>query len=573
MVTDKLRLALAQINTKVGDINGNAHLIGEYISKAKSAGADLVAFPELSVTGYPPEDLLLKPDFLKANISALEEIAKLTEGITAIVGYVGWDQASYNAAAVLCDGRIVGEHRKHHLPNYGVFDERRYFKPGTDCAVYKIRGCHFGISICEDIWYPDGPHRQQSARGAELILNINASPFHAGKWQYREKLLTTRASDNAAILAYLNLVGGQDELVFDGHSIIIDYNGDILARAPAFRESLLLCDLDLSRVRTKRLADPRWRPGPVLESKIPIIDLAYDKSPFHPSIPDNITEPPSRLGEIYDALVLGTRDYFKKNGFNEAVIGLSGGIDSSLVAAIAADALGPGQVIGVSMPSHITSAESKKDAELLAKNLGIRFFIIPINKVQEAYLSTMKPHFENLQPDATEENLQARTRGNILMSLSNKFGWLVLTTGNKSETACGYCTLYGDMAGGFAVIKDVPKTMVYELAAYRNTISQVIPQNVILKEPSAELRPNQKDTDSLPPYGILDPILNLYIEEDLSVDDIIARGFEADVVKKVAKLVDTNEYKRRQAPPGIKITPKAFGKDRRLPITNGFKTW
>ncbi|MDO8585687.1 MAG: NAD+ synthase [Armatimonadota bacterium] len=571
-----LRLALAQVNSTVGDLEGNASKIIETIARAKEQKADLVVFPELALTGYPPEDLLLKPHFTADNLTQLQAILSHTRGITVVVGFVDGNADIFNAAAVIHDGEIVGVHHKVYLPTYGVFDEDRYFQSGDSLQVFKLKEVTFGVSICEDIWHPDGPHRAQALTGdAELIVNINASPFHAEKWMGRERMLALRASDDEAVIAYVNMVGGQDELVFDGHSLVVGANGEILARGKSFEEELIFVDVDIGSALHSRLIDPRRRKEKLaLQAQCPPVEtikLDAGADAAKPKLPVRYVNPPDRLEEIYRALVLGLRDYVHKNGFTCAVLGLSGGIDSALTAAIAVDALGADAVTAVSMPSEITSSESKEDAESLARNLNIGFLTIPIREIFDAYKSALSGSFAHTKEDITEENLQARARGNILMALSNKFGWLVLTTGNKSEMACGYATLYGDMAGGFAVIKDVPKTLVYELAEYRNLESEIIPRRIIEREPTAELRPGQRDIDTLPPYSVLDPILRLYVEEDRSVEEIVRTGFDAEIVRKVARMVDRNEYKRRQAPPGVKITPKAFGRDRRLPITNKYR--
>ncbi|OGN99632.1 MAG: NAD+ synthase, partial [Chloroflexi bacterium RBG_13_52_14] len=484
----------------------------------------------------------------------------------------------YNAAAVIHDRELVDVYHKIYLPNYGVFDENRYFQAGSECTVWVIAGVNVGINICEDIWYEAGPATVQAYAGAEVIVNISASPYHLGKRSFRERMLGARASDNVAIVAHNNLVGGQDELVFDGNSIVLNEKGELVARGKQFEEDLIVADLDVEAVFRTRLHDPRWRKRTLLfeEQRWQAPKVIVSEEPVgaqKPPLAPRHFEVKGIPGEIYDALVLGTRDYIAKNGIKKVVIGLSGGIDSSIVAVIAVDALGAENVIGVSMPSRFSSPGSISDAELLTRNLGMRLLTIPIEKVFQAYLDVLKEPFKGVKPDVTEENIQARIRGNLLMALSNKFGWLVLTTGNKSEMATGYATLYGDMAGGFAVIKDVPKTMVYQLAKYRNALGgrEPIPSSVLEKPPSAELRPDQKDTDSLPPYDLLDPVLKAYVEEDKSVEQILALGIDEEVVKKAARLVDSSEYKRRQAPPGVKITPRAFGRDRRLPITNHFK--
>ena len=572
-----LRVALGQINSTVGDFQGNAGKIVDAINQARELSADLVAFPELALPGYPPEDLLLNPSFVKANMEALKHLARSTRGITAIVGFVNMNDDIYNAAALLHDGELAGVYHKMYLPNYGVFDEDRYFQSGTDFLVFELNGTAVGVNICEDIWHPGDPTRTQCLQGgAQLIVNISSSPYQAGKRHFRQRMLATRAWDYATIVAYVNLVGGQDELVFDGGSMVIDQSGELLSSAGTFEEDLLVVDLDLDQVFLHKLHDPRRRKEklvPPAEGKLRRISLSPLRKRMKASIPQRTSEPLGRLEEIYRALILGTGDYIRKNGFQKVTLGLSGGIDSALTAAIAVDALGNDGVVGVAMPSRYSSRESMEDAQELTENLGIELKVIPIEEVFTSYLKTLKGPFGGKKPDATEENLQARIRGNLLMALSNKFGWLVLTTGNKSEMGVGYCTLYGDMAGGFAVIKDVPKTLVYELAAYRNTLgsSPVIPLRVMEKAPSAELRPDQKDTDSLPPYGVLDPILQAYVEEDQSMEMIAAKGFKQKMVEEIIAKVDLNEYKRRQSPPGVKITPRAFGRDRRLPITNRYR--
>ena len=574
----RLRIGMAQINTTVGDFSGNMQKILEAAAEARSSGVDLLTFPELAICGYPPEDLLFKPQFIEENLRSLERVIDGSSGLTVVVGFVDAKEDIYNAAAVIHDGKLVDIYHKIYLPNYGVFDENRYFRAGIECPVYIISGVGVGINICEDIWYEAGPATAQAYSGAEVIVNISASPYHFGKGNSRERMLATRASDNVVILAYNNLVGGQDELVFDGNSMVLDEKGQLIVKGKQFEEDLIVADLDIESVFRTRLHDPRWRKGTLLleeqgwrETKL-VVSEVLSASP-KPPLPQRQLQVRGLPAEVYDALVLGTHDYILKNGFEKVLIGLSGGIDSSLVAAIAVNALGSSNVIGVAMPSRYSSSASTSDAELLAQNLGIRLITIPIEKAFQAYLDMLAEVFEGTEPDVTEENIQARIRGNILMALSNKFGWLVLTTGNKSEMATGYTTLYGDMAGGFAVIKDVPKTMVYELARYRNSLAgaELIPSTVIDKPPSAELRPKQKDIDTLPPYELLDPVLTAYVEEDKSVEQIIAMGIDEEVVKRAARLVDTSEYKRRQAPPGIKITPRAFGRDRRLPLTNRFK--
>jgi NAD+ synthase (glutamine-hydrolysing) len=572
-----LRIGLAQINPTVGDLPGNGQKILGYIGQARELGVDLVAFPELAITGYPPEDLLLKPDFIRANLDCLQQIVEEARSITAVVGFVDSADDIYNAAAIIHDGALAGVYHKMYLPNYGVFDENRYFQAGTDCPVFVLQGTTVGINICEDIWYPTGPSEVQAlAGGAGVIVNISSSPYHAGKGLARERMLATRAADNVAIVAFCNLVGGQDELVFDGNSVVFDERGELVVRGKQFEEDLVVADLDVGSVFRQRLHDPRRRKeklaadvGKVSRIALPEVKSQGEKPP----LPVRKMERLEPLAEIYQALVLGTRDYVHKNGFQKVVIALSGGIDSSLTAAIAVDALGKENVVGVFMPSRYSSEESREDARRLAENLGIEFLVIPIDATFQAYLDMLAEPFAGMEPDVTEENIQARIRGNILMALSNKFGWLVLTTGNKSEVSTGYCTLYGDMAGGFAVIKDVPKTLVYQLAGHKNGSAgcEVIPRRVFEKAPTAELRPDQRDEDTLGPYATLDPILHAYVEEDKGLDEIVALGFDEATVRRVIGMVDRNEYKRRQAPPGVKITPRAFGKDRRLPITNQYK--
>jgi NAD+ synthase (glutamine-hydrolysing) len=573
-----LRLALGQINVTVGDLQGNAQKIMKAIDQARAMDVDLVAFPELAIPGYPPEDLLLNPTFARDNLEALKKVARATRGITAIVGFADIREDIYNAAGILHDGEWVDVYHKIYLPNYGVFDEDRYFQSGREFLVFELQGAVVGVNVCEDIWHPGDPVRTQCIHGgAQLIVNISSSPFNAGKRDSRQKMLSTRAWDYSTFVAYANLVGGQDELVFDGGSMVLNEKGEVIGLARAFEEDLLVVDLYLDEVILNRLHDPRRRKeslAPPAEGKLRRITLPAPrkksrKRPLHPGTVSIL----GRQEEIYRALVLGTGDYVRKNGFRKVVLGLSGGIDSSLTAAIAVDALGKGSVVGVAMPSQYSSKESLEDARSLAESLGIEFHVLPIGEVYKAYLKTLEPSFQGRKPDVTEENLQARIRGNLLMGLSNKFGWLVLTTGNKSEMGVGYCTLYGDMAGGFAVIKDVPKTLVYELASYRNSTGSqpVIPLRVMEKPPSAELRPNQKDTDSLPPYEVLDPILQAYVEEDQNLEIIVAKGFKREMVEEIINKVDLNEYKRRQAPPGVKITPRAFGRDRRLPLTNRYR--
>jgi len=550
---------------------------------AHAAGAHIVCLPELALTGYPPEDLLLKPGFVAANLRRLDELIDASRdlpGLTAVIGFVDRDHDIYNAAAIIHEGNLAGTYHKHYLPNYGVFDEYRYFQAGRKAPVFLINDVHVGVTVCEDVWYPTGPMTLQAHAGAEVIININGSPYHAGKGTFRETMLATRAADNGVIVVYLNMAGGQDELVFDGGSMVFNEQGTLIARAKEFAEDMLVVDLDTASVFRSRLHDPRRRQErlQVNSADVPLIPVttnpvSLSKNEVVLGAPQRIEPKMQRLQEIYSALVLGTGDYVRKTGFKQVIIGLSGGIDSSLTAAIAVDALGAANVLGISMPSGYSSQGSKTDAQALAENLGIQLLTIPIEETFRTSLKMLWPVLGDDDPGLAAENLQARIRGNILMTISNKLGPLVLTTGNKSELATGYSTLYGDMAGGFAVLKDVLKTLVYELCIYRNTLGDgpVIPRSVIEKPPSAELRPNQKDVDSLPPYEVLDPILKAYVEEDRSFEEMLAMGFDRKTVERVMRLVDISEYKRRQAPPGVKITPRAFGRDRRLPITNRYR--
>ena len=570
----RVRVGLAQVNPTVGAIEANARLVIEWMGRARAAGCDLVAFPELTLTGYPPEDLLFKPAFIEANLRALADVTKESRGLTAVLGYVDKRDDIFNAAAVLHDGAHAGTYHKQYLPNYGVFDENRYFQSGTESPVFTLGDVTVAANICEDIWYPTGPTTRQALAGAELIVTINASPYHAGKAQFREKMLATRASDDVVCLAFVNMVGGQDELIFDGHSFVFNEKGECLARGKAFEEDLVIADVDLDQVFRARLLDSRRRKEKLqADQSTRRISLPALPAKDKPKLPVHEVEALEPLEEIYRALVLGTRDYVTKNGFAHVVIGLSGGIDSSIVAAVAVEALGAANVSGVTMPSPYSSAGTRRDAVKLAKNLGIDLLRVPITGVLTAYKRVLAAAFKGLKEDVTEENLQARIRGNYLMALSNKFGWLVLNTGNKSEIAVGYTTLYGDMAGGFAVIKDCPKTLVYKLSEHANARAgrEIIPRAVFTRPPSAELRPGQKDQDSLPPYEELDAILECYVEGDQGVADIVARGFDVATVKRVVAMVDRNEYKRRQGAIGIKITPRAFGKDWRLPIVNKFR--
>ncbi|MBN1426259.1 NAD+ synthase [Candidatus Fermentibacteria bacterium] len=557
-----VRVAIAQLNQTVGALEANVAAIQEYAAKGEAHGAQLMVCPELSIPGYPPEDLVLKPSFVAANRAALERVAANTGAMPILVGFVDREDGMlYDAAAVLQEGRIVAVYRKAMLPNYGVFDEKRYFTPGSEALVLESQAGRIGVTICEDIWLPHGPYLAESQAGACLIVNLSASPYHREKWKERQRLIAARARESQAALVYANLVGGQDELVFDGFSLVADGTGRILAQGRGFTEELMVVDIPLEEHR-----------GAEEHSGVRIVPLTLPPHPGEGMDQPRITIPSSPEEEVYEALVLATHDYVGKNGFSDAIIGLSGGIDSAVVASIAVDALSSRRVHCLFMPSEFTSRESYEDAEAVARNLGISLETIPIDDMLHAYCSSLARVFAGTKADTTEENLQARIRGNLLMALSNKLGYLVLTTGNKSEMACGYATLYGDMAGGFAVIKDVLKTMVFRLVAYRNARQggPWLPDRLLTKAPSAELRYDQKDSDSLPPYDVLDPILEAYVEQDLSIEAIVARGFPRDTVRRVARLVDRAEYKRRQAPPGVKITAKAFGRDRRLPITNRF---
>lgn len=585
------RIAMAQMNPTVGDIAGNVRRITAWLREAKKAKADLVTFPELAITGYPPEDLVLKPRFVADNRRGLQEVVRHCRGFAAVVGYVsdhdGIDPKParssvvsagahnlYNAAAVIADQKLVTTYCKWYLPNYGVFDESRYFHPGRRLPLVRLRGTVVGVNICEDIWFPEGPTRIQAMAGAEVIVNINASPFHIGKSRFREQMLATRARENGVIVTYTNTVGGQDELIFDGNSVIVDQNGEVVARGKAFEEDLLVADLNVEAVGRGHLASGRKKSvvGKVAVAVERIVVKLPASVGKRSRLIPSLETPLGELEEVYRALALGVKDYVGKNGFKKVVIGLSGGIDSALTATIAVDALGAGNVLGLFMPSPYTSRESQEDVAELACRLGIDSRTIPITPTFQSYRDALEASFEGKPIDTTEENLQARIRGNLLMAFSNKFGHLVLTTGNKSEMSVGYATLYGDMAGGFAVIKDVPKTMVYSLARFRNLRGTVplIPKRTLDRPPTAELKPNQKDEDSLPPYEILDPILQAYVEEDRSLEEIVEAGYDRATVARVMTLVEGSEYKRRQAPIGIKITHRALGKDRRMPITNGY---
>ena len=580
------RLALAQINPTVGDIAGNTAKILDYLERAREAQADLVAFPELAITGYPPEDLLFKRSFLTDNVAAMEKVAAASQGIAVVLGYVhivSLERQSEevgpqvtNAAALCSGGKLIDTYHKIFLPNYGVFDEQRYFQKGSECPVYTIGGVAVGVNICEDIWYPVGPTTVQCQAGAELIVNINASPFHAGKCAFREDMIAQRASENSLTVAYVNTVGGQDELVFDGGSIICDPAGGLVARGPAFQESLLITDLSFPSRPNENPANAGAGAGVGTPKTMTVSEAgAETKSSLEAqTILDAMNGPE----EIYRALVMGTGDYLRKSGFTKALIGLSGGVDSALTATVAADALGKENVVGITMPSRYSSEGSISDSKKLADNLGLDLWEVPIEPAHQAFTDMLAEQFKGTEANVAEENVQARVRGNVLMTVSNKFGWIVLTTGNKSEMAMGYATLYGDMAGGFAVLKDVPKTTVYELCRWRNqqgvgfgTMDDVIPVAILDKPPSAELREDQLDADSLPAYEVLDPVVEAYVEDDLSYQEMVAQGMDPFVVRQVIAAVDRNEYKRRQAPPGVKITHRAFGKDRRLPIVNRYR--
>ena len=615
------RLALAQLNLTVGDIPGNTARMLECLHRARESGADLVAFPELATTGYPPEDLLFKKSFIEANVAAMEQVVAESRGIAVVLGYVrpldgavhpepaeGRAPAIANAAAIGYDGRLIDTYDKIFLPNYGVFDEERYFVKGNVCPVYEIGGVRIGVNVCEDIWFAAGPSAVQRRAGAELIVNVNASPFHAGKSKYRrDGIVGSRAAENGLFVAYLNTVGGQDELVFDGNSMICDPAGQVIARGPGFREAMILADVDADSVPPlpdtgsgDEYVNSPAAVGTPKTIKVPSPTVgAHSRAPLpegdQPAEQDEIEE-------IYRALVMGTRDYLHKTGFGKAIVGLSGGIDSALTAVVAADALGPENVLGITMPSRYSSRGSVDDSAELARNLGIQFWEIPIEPAHAAFTDMLAERFAGAAPNVAEENVQARIRGNVLMTVSNKFGWIVLTTGNKSEMAMGYATLYGDMAGGFAVLKDVDKMTVYALSRWRNAHGHLfdtpsptgdtditpspsggglgwgrrgqgrpIPHAIIKKPPSAELREGQLDADSLPPYDILDPVIQAYVEDDRSYAEMVDMGHDPAVVRQVIAAVDRNEYKRRQAPPGVKITPRAFGRDRRLPIVNRYR--
>lgn len=566
-----LRVAIAQMNSVVGDFQHNADRINEFLEEAVQCGADLILFPELALTGYPPEDLLLKKDFIEKNDEILKRLASSAKEIVAVIGYVEKIKTKlYNSAALIYEGKLVGNYRKMVLPNYGVFDEKRYFIEGDQLVCFVLNGVTIGLTICEDIWDVNGPGKQVCEKGqVDILLNISSSPYFKGKGKEREDMIRERAQQYKTHVVYANLIGGQDELVFDGHSLVVAPDGAFITKGNSFEEEMIYADLKI-RLKSKKGSSRK-----AVSSSIKIYRVPATVKGVGPK-PTIHTRKVRKLGsmeEIFHALVLGTRDYMRKNRFGKAVIGLSGGIDSALTAVIAAEAIGPDNVVGVSMPSTYSSQGSIDDSETLAKNLGIRIISLPIKDAMQAYDQILSKIFKGLSSDSTEENLQARIRGNLMMALSNKMGWLVLTTGNKSEFSVGYCTLYGDMAGGFSVIKDVPKKWVYQLSRWINKKEgyELIPEEILTKEPSAELRPNQKDTDSLPPYSLLDKVLARYIEEDQGMEELKRIGLPVKEIKKIVKMVDASEYKRRQGPPGIKITPKAFGKDRRLPITNCYE--
>jgi NAD+ synthase (glutamine-hydrolysing) len=570
---DVMRIALAQVNSTVGDLAGNARLVVQWIDRARRAGADLVAFPELVLTGYPPEDLVLKPSFVRDNMEQLEAVARAATDISVVVGFVDQDGDIFNAAAFLQEGEIKAVFHKVFLPNYGVFDEKRYFEPGHRAPILELDGVRIGLSVCEDCWFPAGPMAWEAHHGAQLLININGSPYHYGKRAPREAMVGGRAVDYGAFVAWVNTVGGQDELVFDGNSVVFDPRGRLLAHAASFVEELLVCDIDVEQPFHRPVENLRREGEAAARLELDVVEISLGGAAHEhpkPPIAPRLAEPLEGAAEIYAAVVLGTHDYMRKQGFEKVVIGMSGGVDSALTAAIACDALGAQNVIGVRMPSRHTSAESLEDAGLVAESLGMQLMDFSIEPPHRGFEEILEPVFRSTRPGVAEENLQPRIRSTILHALSNKFGYIVLSTGNKSELATGYGTLYGDMAGGYAVLKDITKTTVYELCRYRNTLGQAIPERVITKAPSAELKPGQKDTDSLPPYSELDPILIGYIEDDLSPEELVAAGHRPETVARVIQLVDRSEYKRRQAPPGVKITERAFGRDRRMPIVNRY---
>jgi NAD+ synthase (glutamine-hydrolysing) len=570
-----VRLALAQINTIVGDLEGNRERILRRIADARGVGADVVLLPELAVTGYPPEDLLLRPAFVREARRSLERIASEVHDVIAFVGCPLLDRDLFNACAVCADGRVQAVYRKRFLPNYGVFDEDRYFAPGRELVVIGLGETLIGPTVCEDLWQPGPPATDLALAGAQLLVNISASPFHVGKEREREEMLIVRARDNSCFVAFVNAVGAQDELVFDGHSVVIDDEGEVVARAPGFEEALLVVDVEPAEAIGRRLRDVRPRALARERDELPVarfVELAGTPAPGPPVAPA-VAPLEDDLESMRLALELGLRDYVEKNGFRDVVVGVSGGIDSALTAALAVEALGADRVHCVSMPSRYSSKGTRSDARRLAESIGADFRELPISELVEGFGATLAESFAGLAPDLAEENVQARIRGVLLMALSNKFGWLLVATGNKSELSVGYATLYGDMAGGFALLKDVFKTDVFRLAKRLNERSerQLIPQSIIDRAPSAELRDDQLDEDSLPPYAALDPVLEAYVELDRSHEELTADGFDADVVDRAIAMIDRAEYKRRQAPPGVKLRPKAFGRDRRTPITNRWR--
>jgi len=574
---NKFRIALAQINSVVGDLSENSRKIVDYVDRAKDSDCDMVVFPELAITGYPPEDLIFRNSFIKTNIEKMKDIVKSSSDIIIVVGFIDSKDKIYNAVSVSHGSEIVDIYHKIYLPNYGVFDEERYFTPGSKISVINLNNLNFGVNICEDIWHENGPAKVQKKLGADLIVNISASTFHYGKYMDRRNMLSQRAVENDTYVAFCNIVGGQDELIFDGGSSIISPNGSLISGAPQFEETLLITDLDISKTDNKTRI--KFFPGNDISEinnssiKISEINLDINSKIKNQSVKLSRPKYMSHIEEVYKALVLGTKDYVTKSGFEKVVVALSGGIDSSIVAAIAVDALGPENVVGISMPSMYSSQGSITDAIKLSENLKIKLIKIPIKDIFNVFMNNLSTFIPSDSQSIAKENLQSRIRGNLAMALSNQFGWLALTTGNKSEMAVGYATIYGDMAGGYAVIKDVPKTMVFKLSRYRNLIekAQIIPIEVISKPPSAELRANQKDEDTLPPYDLLDIILKAYVEDDLDYQEIVKLGFDYEIIREVINLVDKSEYKRRQSPPGIKITPKNFGRDRRLPIVNRYR--
>jgi NAD+ synthase (glutamine-hydrolysing) len=571
-----MRLALVQTNPVVGDLAGNRALILERLEEAKRAGADLVVFPELAVTGYPPEDLLLRPGFIRAAEASLAEIATAARGTVVLVGTPCFDRDLYNACAVCADGEVKALVKKRFLPNYGVFDEFRYFAPGSELFLFEHGDTLVGVTVCEDMWQPGPPATDLALAGAQLLVNISASPFHLGKERSREEMFRTRARDNAAYIAFCNTVGGQDELLFDGHSLVLDDEGTVLARAPGFEEALLVVDVDPTAVVARRLTDTRRRALARDQGELGAVRRIRLDPPREQreAVTAELVPFDDELEQMRQALVLGLSDYVRKNGFAEIVVGVSGGIDSALTAAVAAEALGPEKVHCVSMPSQYSSEGTRTDARRLAESLGCDFREIAIGPMVETFGAALTESFAGRNPDLTEENIQARIRGTLLMALSNKFGWLLVATGNKSEMSVGYATLYGDMAGGFALLKDVYKTDVFRLSRHLNERAgrELIPESTIERPPSAELRPDQLDEDSLPPYDALDQVLEAYVEEDRSLEELSADGFDPDVVRRAVAMIDRAEYKRRQAPPGVRLRPKAFGRDRRTPITNRWRS-